>query len=77
MHHSEAKEDINNQVIKLLLKYGAEPHFRNLHTSFTPLHWCAGRNWDSNRFARHEGKNNVKILFEAGAKQWIPDFMGF
>ena len=58
VYNIKAKDDIKYQVIALLLKNNIEPNVRNLHTGFTPLHWCA----------RHGELQNVKMLCDAGAK---------
>ena len=67
LRQSEAKESIKRMMIKFLLESGANPNVFNKHTGFTPMHWCA----------RYGELESVQALSDAGANEYIPDFMGF
>jgi ankyrin repeat protein len=56
-----------DEVIKKLLKAGAESNTYNPNTLWTPLHWAA----------RYGDSRGITLLLESKAKQYLPDKKGY
>ena len=67
IYNFEVRVDDKLEIIKELLKNGADPNVYNRYSGFTPLHWAS----------RYGEVEIIEMLLEAGAHEYTPDSKGF